>query len=180
MDTELKPQGRKITKTRVPDHQDCAICHPNLKPAGRSREKLKERREIMDELPKMSQVFESRFHGQVYTIDGAGYDVPKLTYWCQDNVPVEDIPLAELTMSKSDEKHGSKEFEKHAADLEQDPEEVPPIVVVARDDGTLQIADGNHRAWNAASTGQETIRGHVVAQGQLPDEALVEPKKEKK
>lgn len=35
----MKQQGRKVTKTRVPGHQDCAVCHPETKGA-----KAKERR----------------------------------------------------------------------------------------------------------------------------------------
>lgn len=122
-------------------------------------------------LPKLSQVFESVFHGQVYELDGVGYDVPKLTYFAEDNYPAIDIPLKDLTMSKSDEKHGSKEFKKHAKKVKH---KVFPIVTVSRNDGTLQIADGNHRAWRAAEEGELTIKGYIIPQDELPTNAIVD------
>ena len=121
-------------------------------------------------LPTLRSVFESVFHGQVYTLDGVGYDVPKLTYYAQDNYPAVDIPLFDLMMSKSDEKHGSKEFKKHAKKVNH---KEFPIVVVLRNDGKLQIADGNHRAWRAADEGEETIKGYVIPQDELPSDAIV-------
>lgn len=120
--------------------------------------------------PKLTKLFESVFHGQVYELDGIGYDVPTLTYWCRDNLPVLDIPLNSLTMSKSDEKHGSKSFKKHAKKVDH---KGFPIVCVLRNDGLLQIADGNHRAWKAADAGDETIKGHIIPQDDLPQEAIV-------
>lgn len=128
-------------------------------------------------VPKLTRVFESRFHGQVYTLNGVGYDVPKLTYWCRDNLPALDIPLASLWMSKSDEKHGSDDFKKHAKEIKKDS---PPIVTVLRNDGKLQIADGNHRAWNAAEDGSETIKGYIVPEADLPKEAIVDKEENEK
>lgn len=119
--------------------------------------------------PKLTKVFESVFHGQVYELNGKGYDVPELTYWCVENLDSQDIPLADLTMSKSDEKHGSKEFKKHAAKVNH---KKFPIVVVARSDGKLQIADGNHRAFKAAAAGEKTIEGYIIPEDQLPESAL--------
>lgn len=119
--------------------------------------------------PKLTKVFESVFHGQVYELNGKGYDVPELTYWCAENLDPQEIPLSDLMMSKSDEKHGSKEFKKHAKGVSVNKF---PIVVVARSDGKLQIADGNHRAFKAASLGKETIEGYVIPEDQLPDSAL--------
>lgn len=122
--------------------------------------------------PKLTKVFESVFHGQVYELNGKGYDVPKLTYWAEENIEATDISLKDLTMSKSDEKHGSKGFKKHAKKVSLNKF---PIVCVKRNDGKLQIADGNHRAWKAADAGEETISGYIIPEDQLPQEALVEP-----
>jgi hypothetical protein len=114
---------------------------------------------------------ESVFIGQRYLApDGQEYDVPALTAWCQENLPVMDIPLASLIMSRSDEEHGSKEFKKHAAKVDYDRF---PIVTCLRSDGSIQIADGNHRAWSAADDGRETIRGYVVPESSLPSGAIV-------
>lgn len=121
--------------------------------------------------PSMRFVFESVFYGQVYTLDGVGYDVPRLTAWAKENIPVEDIPLGDLIMSKSDEKHGSKEFKKHAKKVNH---KKFPIVTVRLEDGRIQIADGNHRAWKAIDAGEETIQGYVIPYDQMPDEARVE------
>ncbi len=122
-------------------------------------------------LPPLKSVFESVFHGQVYELDGVGYDVPKLTYFAEENYPAIDIPLKDLTMSKSDEKHGSKEFKKHAKKVKH---KVFPIVTVSRNDGILQIADGNHRAWRAAEEGELTIKGYIIPQDELPTDAIVD------
>lgn len=127
------------------------------------------------ETPKLTKVFEFVFHGQVYELDGREYDVPKLTHWAEENVEVQDIPLTDLTMSKSDEKHGSKKFKKHAKKVDH---KGFPIVCVLRDDGKIQIADGNHRAWKAAAAGEETIKGYVIPQADLPEDSLVEPEDE--
>lgn len=125
--------------------------------------------------PSMKSVFESVFHGQVYELDGKRYDVPKLTYWAEENVPVSDIPLSSLMMSKSDEKHGSKEFKKHAKKVDH---KGFPIVCVMRSDGSIQIADGNHRAWKAAEAGEKTIAGYVIPHDKMPEEAQVEEEEE--
>ncbi len=122
-------------------------------------------------VPRMTKVFESVFHGQVYEINGVGYDVPELTYWCHENLDPEQIPLDQLIMSKSDEKHGSKEFKKHAKKVDH---KKFPIVVVRRRDGTLQIADGNHRAYKAMSHGEKTIEGYVVPEESLPPSAIAQ------
>jgi len=119
--------------------------------------------------PRLTKVFKSVFHGQVYELNGKGYDVPELTYWCVENLDLRNIPLVDLTMSKSDEKHASKEFKKHARKVDH---KGYPIVVVARSDGKLQIADGNHRAFKAASAGEKTIEGYIIPEDQLPDSAL--------
>lgn len=116
--------------------------------------------------------FESVFYGQVYSCGGRNYDVPLLTAWCKENLDVSDIPLASLTMSHSDEKHGSDEFKAHAQEVSVDEF---PIVVVALDDGRLQIADGNHRAWKAAASGRDTIRGYIANQAELPESAWIGP-----
>ena len=125
--------------------------------------------------PKLTKVFESVFHGQVYELNGKGYDVPELTYWCAENIDPQDIPLSKLTMSKSDEEHGSKEFKKHTKKVSVNRF---PIVVVALNDGSLQIADGNHRAFKAAGLGMETIEGYVIPEDQLPDSALASEEEE--
>jgi hypothetical protein len=151
-------------------HQDCGVCH-DVKPPNKKRERQQARREIEMSTPKLTKVFESVFHGQVYELNGKGYDVPKLTYWAEANVPETAIPLKDLTMSKSDEKHGTKEFKKHAKKVDH---KGFPIVCVQRADGKIQIADGNHRAWKAAEAGDEMIQGYVVPEDQLPDEALAE------
>lgn len=121
--------------------------------------------------PNLKKVFESVFHGQVYTLNGIGYDVPKLTYYAQENYPVEDIVLDQLIMSKSDEKHGSKEFIDHAKKVNV---KKFPIVTVALNDGGIQIADGNHRAWKAKMGGNETIAGYVIPEDEMPAEAIVD------
>lgn len=167
----MKPLGKKFPLRALEGHQGCPICQDEAKPPCRAREKQRVTREIEMEMPKLGKVFESVFHGQVYRLDGVGYDVPKLTYYCRDNIPEEDVPLADLHMSQSDEEHGSREFVKHAK--KTNPNKFP-IVVVRLRDGNLQIADGNHRAWKAAASGEKTIRGHVIDQDDLPDEAVVE------
>ena len=122
-------------------------------------------------LPRLDAVFESVFHGQVYVLNGIGYDVPKLTFWAEDHLEAEDIPLKSLTMSKSDEKHGSEDFKKHAKKVDH---KKFPIVCVVRNDGKIQIADGNHRAWKAAEKGAETIMGYLIPEDDLPAEAIVD------
>lgn len=114
---------------------------------------------------------ESVFVGQRYLApDGFEYDVPGLTAWCQENLVATDIPLASLSMSRSDEKHGSKEFKRHADRVDY---ARFPIVVCQHEDGTLQIADGNHRAWKAADAGEQIISGYIVPEDMLPAMAIV-------
>ncbi len=114
---------------------------------------------------------ESVFYGQVYDLHGFGFDVPKLTQWCADHLIVRDIPLSALTMSRSDEKHGSEEFKQHVAAVDH---KTFPIVTLRRKEGNIQIVDGNHRAWKAADMGENTIQGYIIPDEEmLPYEALV-------
>jgi ParB-like chromosome segregation protein Spo0J len=122
-------------------------------------------------MKKLKDVFitESRFHGQVYTApDGRQFDVPKLTYWAQEFLDITDVRPKDLLMSKSDEKHGSKEFKQHADEIK-----ISPIVVVELEDGRLQIADGNHRAWKAMEAQMKRMPAYVIPWEDLPDCALV-------
>lgn len=125
-------------------------------------------------MKKLKDVFitESRFYGQVYTNPDncMSYDVPKLTYYAKDSFEIQEVPLNQLLMSKSDEKHGSKEFKKQSNEIE-----ISPILVVELESGRLQIADGNHRAYKAMEASWETIPAYVIPFGELPECALSEP-----
>ncbi len=114
---------------------------------------------------------ESVFYGQVYDLHGFGFDVPKLTQWCAEHLIERDIPLMALTMSHSDEKHGSEAIKQDAKAIDQ---KTFPIVTIRRKEGNIQIVDGNHRAWKAADAGEATIRGYIIPDEEmLPYEALV-------
>lgn len=109
-------------------------------------------------------------NGQYFSdkTDGPQWNIGEIMDFVKKNdinySPISVDMLVEMTEgTKLDEKPGSKAFIKRrdAADLSY------PIVVIRYPDGSMLIADGNHRLAKAKHEGYGKINGYIIERSDL-------------
>jgi hypothetical protein len=112
---------------------------------------------------------------QHWTSNGVRYSVGALYDYAKEKVDPIPIGIEVLRKgfegTKTDEPKWSPAFMQRA-----DKAGDAPILVVTDEEGEFWIADGNHRYARALSRGEQEITGYVVAEWELPPEAI-DPKK---